>query len=189
VTWTTGRGLGYAYRWDVDADGEPDTEWSDTENSASYTYTEDDWVGYALILDGSRPGETDEVFLDEDGDDYVLSESEIGHGWESDPEAGSTLLPAFRVDTGEEGGILFRKNHARARVASGEATEEERLDPGDVVQVGSTTVRIGAVVRATLEVKNPFGNVARQTEEIVIQPTSAGREVAALRAAGRGGAR
>jgi len=184
VTWTSGSGLGYEYRWDVDDDGEIDTEWSATESSASYTYDAEDWVGYALVLDGARPGETDEIILDEDGDDYVLSEGDLGRGWESDPEAGSSLYPAFHIEPGEDGEagvVVFRPNHARARVRGGEATEEERLGPGDQVQVGSLNVRIGAVVRATLEVRNSFGNTARETEEVVITPAVAGGgRVAAL---------
>jgi NADH-quinone oxidoreductase subunit L len=181
VTWTSGQGLGYEYRWDVDDDGEVDTEWSASENSASYTYVEDDWVGYALLTDGERPGELEETFLDEDGDDVSFGEEELGRGWELDPEAGSSLMPTFHVAQDEEGGIIFRRNHARARVRGGEATEEERLRPGDIVQVGSLNVRVGAVVRATLEVRNTFGNIARQTEEIVIQPSGGSpAEVAAL---------
>jgi hypothetical protein len=90
-------------------------------------------------------------------------------------------MPTFHVAQDEEGGIIFRRNHARARVRGGEATEEERLRPGDIVQVGSLNVRVGAVVRATLEVRNTFGNIARQTEEIVIQPSGGSpAEVAAL---------
>ena len=181
VTWTSGQGLGYEYRWDVDDDGEPDTEWSASENSASYTYAEEDWVGYALVMDGDRPGELEEIWLDADGGEVSFGEDDMGRGWEADPEAGSSLFPTFAVAQDDTGGIVFRRNHARARVRGGEATEEERVTPGDIVQVGSLNVRVAAVVRATLEVRNSFGNVARETEEIVIQPAGgAPAEVAAL---------
>ncbi|MBW2465172.1 MAG: hypothetical protein JRH11_26220 [Deltaproteobacteria bacterium] len=186
VTWTSGRGLGYEYRWDIDDDGEADTEWSAEGNSASHTYDHDDWVGYALIFDGSRPGEeAEEVFLDDSI--VVLTESDIGRGWEADPEGGTTP-PSFRVE-GDE--VVFLKNDARARARGGDAEAEERLHPGDTVQVGALNVRVGAVVRATLEVRNSFGNVTRETSEVVIQPAPRTREVAALRAAPatQGGAR
>ncbi len=181
VTWTSGQGLGYEYRWDVDDDGEMDTEWSASENSVSYTYGEDKWRGFALLMDGDRPGELEEVALDPDGDEVSFDEEQMGRGWEADPEAGSSLLPTFRVAQDDEGGIIFRKNDARARVRGGEATEEERLHPGDIVQVGSLNIRVGAVVAASIEVRNTFGNVAHETQEIVIQPAGGPpAEVAAL---------
>jgi hypothetical protein len=176
VSWVAARGMGYEYRWDVDDDGELDTEWSATENTKTQTYDADDFVGLALVITAAGVGgEEREVILDPDGDEETIASSDLGMGWEADPEAGGSRLPLFRLEPAEEGPpkVVFRRNDARARVRGGEAQEEEELSVGDTVQVGAVNVRVGGVVRGRVVVRNAFGNVSEQTEEVVIRSVAA----------------
>ena len=59
-------------------------------------------------------------------------------------------------------------NSASVRFQGQVQTEEFSMSAGDTAFIGRVPVRIAPVVRATLEVRNSFGNRDRETVEIVL---------------------
>ncbi|MEM9194406.1 MAG: NADH-quinone oxidoreductase subunit L [Myxococcota bacterium] len=173
VRLTAAAGHGYEYRWDYTGDGEFDTEWSANDASIEVTsYEVGDYVGYALILRSVSTNRTEEEL---GSDPYVVSPAILGGGWENNPEESQGRLPTFRADLGDpddpaDDRILLRANDARARVRGQVAGEEEELSVGELVQLGAASVRVGAIVRGAVEVRNAFGNVSGGEIETVIEP-------------------
>jgi len=87
------------------------------------------------------------------------------------------------LDTGE---LVLRPNGARTRVRGANITEETRLRPGEVAQIGNAIVRVAAVVRGTVEVRNAFGYTVHESVDVVVNP---GRPAADEAQAAVGGAR
>ncbi len=179
VRWVAARGLGYEYRWDVNGDGRFDVEeWTD-QHDVTTRYEEQDYVGYALVVETPPRGQ-EVLRLDPEGRTRVIPEHLLGRGWETDAE-GNRRPPAASVDP-ESGKVVLRANDAHVRAPAGAADEDGvlRLSAGDTVQVGAAFMRVAPVARATVEVRNAFGNVRPATEEIVLDPRVGGERQAML---------
>jgi len=60
----------------------------------------------------------------------------------------------------------------------GEETEQYELAAGDSARIGTVGVRVAVRVRATVQVRNAFGNLTREREEIVLRVPHTELEVA-----------
>jgi hypothetical protein len=90
----------------------------------------------------------------------------------------------------EDGYASLMRNGAAVRIRGNDLTEPVALlRPGEVAQVGSAIVRVGAVVRATVQVRNAFGYEVEQRLDIVVQPPRPPAEGGQATAAAGGGVR
>lgn len=185
VEFTAGRGLGYEYRWDLNADGTfevPSGEHASStfgsktfgsETSASHRYTPDDFRGFILVA-AAILGEDIEIPLSEHA--VVLDPEVLGPDWQVSGDA--ALPPAVRVEGNE---VVIRPNSAAVYARGKLVSEKEvRLPAGSRLRIGQVPMRIAPVVQATLEVRNAFGNVARETVDVTIDvaaPAGARAEV------------
>ncbi len=81
----------------------------------------------------------------------------------------STLPPYAWV---EDGKIVIRPNAVAAVVAGEGAQERIELSYGESTRLGLAAVRAVPVVRATVEVRNAFGNVASETVDVVLDAST-----------------
>ncbi|MCS6797723.1 MAG: NADH-quinone oxidoreductase subunit L [Myxococcota bacterium] len=166
VRFEAGRGPGYEYRWDLDGDGTFDVPWSAEAYEASRTYSAADARAPALVVTRDPRSPEREVRL-EPGRLVELGERLVGRGWRR-RDAGENALPAALL--WRDGRLVLRRNGAAVRIRGSEVTEDERpLEPGDIVVVGAATVRVAALVHATLETRNVFGRQARERIELVVK--------------------
>lgn len=91
-----------------------------------------------------------------------------GPGLECDIVHGCVSYEAPVVFVDDEGHVVMRPNNAVVRQGGQERVEEFWLEPGQSALVGRTSIHIAPVVRATVEVRNAFGNVARETVDITL---------------------
>jgi NADH-quinone oxidoreductase subunit L len=77
----------------------------------------------------------------------------------------------------DDAGLLLRPNGARARARGADVTSEILLRPGEVAQVGLAIVRVAAVVRSTVEVRNAFGYTVSESADIIVRPEPPAPEV------------
>jgi len=87
-----------------------------------------------------------------------------------------TTLPAYAWV--EDGKVILRPNAAAAVVAGDGAQERIELAFGESTRLGLAAVRAVPVVRATVEVRNAFGNVASHTVDVVLDASTAGAHAA-----------
>jgi NADH-quinone oxidoreductase subunit L len=172
VHFVAGAGLGYEYRWDFESDGQFDTEWSKSERDVSFAYDSNVpvvGVEIKLIEVAGRNRGAYQMRLDE-GERGEFSTRHLGDGWKI--KEGSSTPPSARF----EGGKLFVRPGAASLSVSGTTTQEDDVEVplGSTLQLGPyARLRVDAVVRTTLAVRNVFGNVAQTREEVVIQPKAA----------------
>ena len=177
-------GLGYAYRWDGDGDGEFDSEEFEGSNTLERTYAAGERKAFVARLGGTLVGAVGgadvDITLPTDGSAVTLRDSELGALWaKSSADGSAPVPPVLRVD-GDE--VVVRPNDA----LSGRDGNEFRLKYGESAQLGNRTLRVGALVRSSVEVQNAFGVVRRQSKDSVIFPAEA--EHAEARHATVGGA-
>lgn len=91
-----------------------------------------------------------------------------GPGLECDLVHGCVSFEAPVVFVDEEGHVVMRPNNAAVRQGGQQRVEEFWLEPGQSALVGRTSIHIAPVVRATVEVRNAFGNVDRETVDITL---------------------
>jgi NADH-quinone oxidoreductase subunit L len=172
VTWSADRGPGYEYRWDFDSDGAWDTDWS-AQHTISHEYGQSD-AFYALvaIIEPGVLGRGEPVEVELDESPYWLLGEQNSEDWRR-PGAGSegrVPVPAsIRI---EGAGVVIDANDARVSVGGRSADAEQNrfeLSLGDMARVGDLTVRIAARVRATVEVRNAFGNLTRRGAEVTVR--------------------
>lgn len=143
----------------------------DRSAAASFRYTPEHYRGFALLV-GTLRGDQMELSLDEHA--RVLREDITGPQWAA-TEDGVTP-PSMRVD-GDH--VLVMPNDAVVRFQGQAMTEEFEMRAGQSAFIGRVPIRIAPVVEATLEVRNTFGNLSRQSVEIVLtEATEAPEEVA-----------
>lgn len=85
-------------------------------------------------------------------------------------EEGTNLPPYAWV---EDGKVVIRPNAAGAVIAGQEPVERVELGVGEATRLGMAMVRAAPVVRATVEVRNAFGNVARESVDVILEGASA----------------
>jgi NADH-quinone oxidoreductase subunit L len=169
VHFVAGAGMGYEYRWDFDSDGTFDTEWSKDQRDVSYSFDAAKPVAgveLKLLQVAGRNRGPYSMRLRE-GDDDEFSVRHLGDGWRVKED--SAAPPTARFHEGK----LFIQPGASSLRVNGQASEarEVEVTPGSTVQLGPyAKLRVDAVVRSTLAVRNVFGNVAQTREDIVIQP-------------------
>jgi NADH-quinone oxidoreductase subunit L len=178
-----GEGLGYEYRWDFDSDGKFEIKWS-KDRDVLYAYDADQLSGVELTLIemvGRNRGKYSERLAD--GEQVLFNPRDLGDGWRTDAESTTPPLVMLR---GKQ--LLVHPNASSLRVNGVPAQGKEVPVPvGAVIQFGEyTKMRVDAVVEATLEVRNVFGNVASTHERLVVQPRAAAAKAAA-RATDTGG--
>jgi hypothetical protein len=174
VHYLAGSGLGYEYRWDFDSDGNFDTEWGVDQRDVNYAFDASQAAGAELVLLEAagritgkyafRVGPTDGA--------VEVSTRRLGDGWRT--HADSKTAPAVRF----EGGTVFVRPGASTIRVNGRPADgaEIPVSPGSVVQFGEyAKMRVDAVVRSTLAVRNVFGNVGQAQRDVVVQPVPQAR--------------
>jgi NADH-quinone oxidoreductase subunit L len=171
-----GAGLGYEYRWDFDSNGKFEIPWGKDQRDVEYAYDADQMRGVELTLvevAGRHHGKYT-VRL-RDGQHADLSARDLGDGWRVDPESST---PPHVYLRGKE--LLVRANASSLRVDGIPAQGREVPVPvGATIQFGAyAKMRVDALVRATLEVRSAFGNVASTSDELVVQTRAAPKTAA-----------
>ncbi|UJR81245.1 NADH-quinone oxidoreductase subunit L [Sandaracinus amylolyticus] len=174
VTWTADRGPGYEYRWDFDSDGDWDTDWS-TESTATHSYGGDDaFYGLVAVLEaGALDVESIEIELSDDPASVPVDRLPVE--WVRAPGEGEEAPrdpapPTVRLEGGQ---VVLTANDAVVR--GGTQTDEDReagtfrLSPGDTARIGLAGLRIAVRARATVQVRNVFGNFTRAREELTLR--------------------
>jgi NADH-quinone oxidoreductase subunit L len=169
VHFLAGSGLGYEYRWDFDSDGSFDTEWGADQRDVSHAFDASQASAAELVLLEAagritgkyafRVGPTDGA--------VDISTRRLGDGWRT--HADTKTAPAVRF----EGGTVFVRPGASTIRVNGKLADgaEIPVSPGSVVQFGEyAKMRVDAVVRSTLAVRNVFGNVGQAQRDVVVQP-------------------
>lgn len=174
-------GAGYEYRWDFDADGNYDTDWS-REAQVEHTYAADNLaavVGFSVILtaptESGRPIEQE--FAVRRGESVVLPLEQIATSWQRADVEGTAVEPVVELgeDVDENGealapAIVIHTNGAAVRAgASDPEATTVRLAAGDTANIGNATLRVAVRARASLEVRNVFGNRAHASENLTLR--------------------
>jgi NADH-quinone oxidoreductase subunit L len=156
VKLSTPAGMGYEYRWDANSDGEFDTGWTASPDT-TFEYGTDDVRRVTLALTNTTTGARREVDLNDDW--QVLPLSSVVPTMEL---TSSELMTEFRRD-GDE--VVFRLPGWRTKTTK---PREVRRAFGQAARFGRVTVNTASVVEATVEVRNAFGNVNRDSSELVM---------------------
>jgi NADH-quinone oxidoreductase subunit L len=165
IAWEASRGLGYEYRWDYDSDGEWDTEWGD-EATATHDYEGAAYYGLVGILATPRDVFEPTEIAVEAGDSPVdLPVETLTPDWAqgNDPNA---VPPSLRY---EEGAMVVRINGANIPDNDGTEDGMVTLHPGDSLRLGGAMFLVAVRVRGTVEVRNPFGNLARGSQDVTLR--------------------
>ena len=160
--------MGYQYRWDFDSNGEADTEWTRENHTQEHAYLAGDAQAYLLVA--SLPDRSQVTVALKPGKSVTLGDNLGITNWKSDPKA---TLPAI---------ISLRKNASlelqprEANIAyDGRGLQNDqliRVSPQDSFYVGNVKVAIRVEVKATLWVRNAFGNQRRSSERIRLTPST-----------------
>ncbi|MFK8003534.1 MAG: NADH-quinone oxidoreductase subunit L [Polyangiales bacterium] len=136
-----------------------------TETNAAVEYNDEDIVGYRLFT-GVLRGQPLEFELSDAA--VILEDDVLGPRWQADPEGEGDLVdvpPSFRVVDGE---VRCRPNGASVIFRGQPQTEEFVMVAGETANIGPVPVRLSAVMAATVEVRNSFGNLDTERVEVVI---------------------
>jgi hypothetical protein len=180
VELTAAKGLGYQYQWDFNADGEPDTEWSD-DPSASHEYGMTELHGIVAVIEpagysaGLRNQRIDE------GESLSMTEQDMGITWRRDP---AVFAPPLIVAT--EDGLEVEPRGAMARYDGKrlEADEKVTVTRGQHIDLGQARISVVGEATPTLRVRNAFG-VERESQESILLPQVTARGVVQLSMAER----
>ena len=186
IAWQASRGLGYEYRWDYDSDGEWDTEWGD-ESAVTHDYEGAAYHGLVGILAAPRdvfepteisiePGPVLERRAGESDAEYEARELAAADAVElpvellspdwaqgNDPDA---VPPSFRY---LRGALVVQINGAAIPDNDGAEDGMVTLYPGDSLRIGGAIFTVAVRVRGTVEVRNPFGNLARGSQDVTLR--------------------
>jgi NADH-quinone oxidoreductase subunit L len=178
-----GSGLGYEYRWDFDSDGEFDTKWGTAERDVTHAFDPSGplvGVEIKLVEVAGRNRGPYTLRLDE-GDSAEFSTRNLGDGWKVKQD--SSVAPTARF---EDGKLYIRPGASSLTVAGTPAQEDEvEVPAGSTLMLGPyAKLRVDAVVRSTLAVRNIFGNVGETDRDIVVQFKSSARASRAARSDG-----
>lgn len=156
VALSTPGGLGYEYRWDANSDGDFETAW-DRSPETSFEYAQDDIRGIAVFLVNVHAGIERRIPITDDWSPLPLE----------------SVVPVEQIMPQDEGfeiridgtDLLFRKPHAKTKLSG---SKEIRLPLGKDGRLGPARVFARPLVEATVEVRNAFGNLRRDTKEIAL---------------------
>jgi hypothetical protein len=165
-----GTGLGYEYRWDFDSDGKFETSWSKDQRDVEYEFDAAQLVGVEikLIATGGRHKGSYSVRL-HNGQEAELSTRHLGDGWRQNPDSNEPPQVALRDKQ-----VLVRPGASSVRI-NGTPSEgtEIPVPPGAIITFGEfSEMRVDLIVKSTLEVRNAFGNVARDSSEFSVEANS-----------------
>jgi NADH-quinone oxidoreductase subunit L len=162
-----GTGLGYEYRWDFDSDGKFETSWSKEQSDVEYAFDATQLVGVELklIATGGRHKGSYSVRL-RDGQEAELSTRHLGDGWRTNFD--STEVPQVALRDKQ---LLVRPGASSVRINGTPADGTEIPVPaGAIITFGEfSEMRVDVIVKSTLEVRNAFGNTARDTAEFSVE--------------------
>ena len=156
VELSTPPGLGYEYRWDANSDGEFETTWGQSPETR-FEYAREDMRGVAVFLRNVKSGVERRITV---GDTWkpLPIESVVPADQRSPRDIGFEV----RLD-GQD--LLVRKPRPGADPSD---AHEVRLPVGRPGRVGAAQLAVRPLVEATVEVRNAFGNVRRDTKGIAL---------------------
>ncbi len=174
VHFIAGSGLGYEYRWDFESDGTFDTPWGRAQRDVSYAYDANTPLAaleIRLIEVAGRNHGAYSMRLTP-GEEAEFSVRHLGDGWRVKQD--SAVPPSARFADGK----LYVRPGASSLSVQGQSTPAEarevEVPPGSTFTLGPyAKLRVDAVVKSTLAVRNVFGNTAQMREDVVIQPKAA----------------
>ncbi len=190
ITWRADVGPGYMYRWDLDADGRWDTDWSSNPvHPHEYGSADSSRKQYGLVvvLEGRMDNaEPIELEISERGTSLPVDALARIQWWKSElSEAADHVPPMIRFDDGK---LMLSAHDAAISAADRSAGEDGtyELSPGDVVRAGDVVIRIAARVHARVEVRNAFGNLTRADAAMTLRiPPTPSERIASSRAHAR----
>ncbi len=153
---------------------EPAGELFGDATAAEHRYDAEDHVGFTLVWqDDLRRSHR----LELEAGETLLDASVLAFAWqplrpedgEADPMA--DVPPAFVL--GDDGALAVRPNGADHRGLSLDEGGSAPLSAGDRFTLGGRPMRIVPRVRARVQVRNAFGNVATETVEFDLDPEEA----------------
>ncbi len=173
VHFVAGAGLGYEFRWDFESDGTFDTPWGPAQRDINYAYRPDAplaAVEIRLVEIAGRNRGAYRLRL-APGEQADFNVRFLGEGWRAKRD--DPRLPSARFADGK----LYVSPGAASLNVKGQAAPadapEVEIPPGATFSLGPyAKLRVDAVVRSTLAVRNVFGNTAETREDVVIQPKS-----------------
>ncbi len=156
VELTTPPGLGYEYRWDANSDGDFETPWGKTP-STNFEYASEDVRGVAVFVSNVSSG--------------VERRVRVTEAWMPLPI--ELVVPADRRSPQELGfevrmdgqDLAVRKPQPGADPST---AREVRLPIGKPGRLGVVRLETRPLVEATVEVRNAFGNVRKDTLGIAL---------------------
>ena len=172
--WTTDAGATFEYRWDFDSDGEYDTDWS-TDPEVDHAYWEpgaEEALALVAIVEGGQLAGLDAAEIPLTNDATPLPLDEVGFAWAREEGGHPPANPSpatVRID-GDH--VLLVANDATVSAGGRTASAEEQefeLVPGDAARLGLASVRIAVRARATVEVRNVFGNLGHASAEVTLR--------------------
>jgi NADH-quinone oxidoreductase subunit L len=176
VQFEAGSGFGYTYRWDFDSDGTYDTEAS-AEPTAEHRYYGGTYDGLVLVLENPRQHFDAERVVVREDEAHAVPVSALDADWYASPDDRTPPLVEWAWTEDGQAELRLRVNGA-VGFPDDDGDGVLELTPGAAFRVGRTEVSVAILVTATLEVTNAFGNVGRQTEEVVVplRPVRASRD-------------
>ena len=147
-----------------------------TTAEARGSYDEEDYLADRLVLLIAKPRSTANDHLEVGVSPRVLTGDDLSIGWQAS-ESNSTPMS---VHVTEEGKLLVRPNGAVVQY-QGEFMDPEaefEMAVGEGARFGGALVRVLPIVQATVEVRNAFGNVSRETLDITLEAAPGSARVA-----------
>jgi NADH-quinone oxidoreductase subunit L len=157
-----GEGLGYSYRWDFDSDGRYDTQWESASiRTHSYSDAELEKGAVVVVHPGTYGFSSRTVRLDP-GEQLQLNTDMLG-SWQRETADFLARRPDLAgvppLVVADEQGLLVRPNGALVRIRGSlaECDRQQRVGPGEQLQIGEARLMVAGRVKATLRVRNAVG--------------------------------
>ena len=185
------QGLGYEYRWDFDADGQFDTQWSN-DPKAEHAFNDADIVRFAVVFEGAGYGARPRTLVVAPKQELIvssgpltrivtrseLSADELGDSWQQSKGGDAPLIRA------DEHGLLIKPRGARVRKAGAvQAPDAEvRVARGEHVSIGEARISVTGYVKPRVQVRNAFGMERTESVGVVVPkvPPRITAEIAAV---------
>ncbi len=165
VKYVAATGYGYEYRWDVDLEPGFETNWDTNTHEMTASFERAARNRGAAVMNG-RPGSPPPVIQLRHGELYAFNPRDFATTEWMKPNTDGTP-PAM---TWQDGKLLIRVNDAEVRQDGLPTTTPTiSLAPGESVTIGGRLIRAAGVMRGTVEVRNVFGYVSRESVEVTIE--------------------
>ncbi|MGF1470021.1 MAG: NADH-quinone oxidoreductase subunit L [Sandaracinaceae bacterium] len=170
VEWTARPGVSYEYRWDLDSDGAFDTEWGPSATT-TVDYRDAEPGTLAVLFRRSVRGDpafltSDEELIVRPGDAVPIPDAVLGAAWTVDLDA-SGRRPTLGWEDGQ-----IRVDVHDARIPDLDDDPEDgvaHVPPGSLLSLfNGYRMEVALRVRATVEVRNAFGNRSRASRTVTV---------------------